>query len=65
MEKRNTDETEKGQINMERWFQVKKKLEISHRWASTFVLHFKILIQISYFSNTVESFCIYVNLSCF
>lgn len=25
MEKRNTDETEKEQINIERWFQVEKK----------------------------------------
>lgn len=27
MEKRNTDETDKDQINIERWFQVKKNLK--------------------------------------
>lgn len=45
---------EKDQINIERWFKVRKE---KCRWA--FVLHFKISIQILYSSNTVESFYVY------
>lgn len=60
MEKRTTDETEKDQINIERWFYLKEKLE-NHAGGR---IHFS-SIQIPYSSNTVESFYIYANFSCF
>ncbi len=60
MEKRNTDEMEKHQINIERWFLVGKNL----KYHACGRVHSKISIQTSYFSNTVESFCILANLFC-
>lgn len=57
MEKRNTDVTEKEQINIERWFEV-KKLEKYHTGGR---IHLS-SVQIPSFFSAVESFYIYVNL---